>query len=213
MHRSLVRVLAAAAGVALTVLALPVSAGAASSGGWQEGFVLKPDRATACGLQGGGFRITEITATKSFDSRGRVQSSRFEFRATSGITPAGTVSADIGPVTVDVPGDPDYLSVSRDLGWAGLDASVSLMDKAVGHAVPVEIHLSLFAIGGVTRTGDRFQRPASTPTFPTGPSGFVDEFGNPVPSGRVVMVAGRDFLRACVLSVSIFSTQSPGARV
>jgi hypothetical protein len=211
MHRSLLRSLTLIAALALSVLSLPVAAGAAGSGGWQQGFVLKTDRATACGLQGGGFRITEITATKSFDARGRLQSSRFEILATSGVTPAGTVSTDIGPVTVDVPVDPDYLSVSRDLGWAGLDAHVSLPDAAVGHPVPVDVHLSLFASGAATRVGERFQRPASTPPFPTAPSGFTDEFGNPVPSGRVVMVDGRDFLRGCVLSVAIFSTRAPRA--
>jgi len=118
--------------------------------------------ATACGLQGGGFRITEITATKSFDSRGRLQSSRFEI-LTSGNVPAGTVSTDIGPVTVNVPGDPDELSVSRDLGWAGLDASVALVDETVGHTVPVDIHLSLFANGGLTRSAIASSGPPARP--------------------------------------------------
>ena len=94
------------------------------------------------------------------DANGHLVSSRFEVFVNSGNTPAGTVSTLIGPVTVDVPVDPDALAVSDDLGWAGLDASVTLHDAATNRDVPVDLHLSLFAVSGVTKQAGVFSRAA-----------------------------------------------------
>jgi len=63
--------------------------------------------------------------------------------------------------TVDVGEDPDYLSASHDLGWGGLDTVVTAFDAISQQDVPVTIHLSWLANGGVTREGSLFRRGAS----------------------------------------------------
>jgi hypothetical protein len=184
---------------------------AAQPSGWNEGFTLSTDRSINCGIQGGGFRITDINATKSFDADGNLTSSSFEIFVTSGIIPANTTSTLIGPVDVDVPVDPDYLSVSSDLGWAGLDATVSLHDAATNADVPVDIHLSLFAVAGTTQAGGASSREARAASdLPGAPFGiFTNDFGVTAPVGKVVIVEGISFLTACPLHVSIFSTRAP----
>ncbi len=66
--------------------------------------------------------------------------------------------------TVEIPVDYDYLAVSDDLGWAGLDMIVSVYDTISNSYVPLEIHLSLFATFGASEHADAFQR---TSLFPT----------------------------------------------
>jgi hypothetical protein len=204
----LIAVLSGFAGTSVT------AAHAAQQTGWDEGFTLSTDRAINCGIQGGGFRITDITATKSFDANGNLSSSSFEIFVNSGIIPANTTSTSIGPVDVDVPVDPDYLSVSRDLGWAGLDASVSLHDAATNSNVPVDIHLSLFAVSGTTEQAGVFARAGlAASDLPGTPFGlFTNDFGTTAPVGKVVIVKGISFLTACPLHVSIFSTREPDPR-
>jgi hypothetical protein len=156
----------------------------------------------------------DIAATKSFAADGDLISSSFTVTVTSGIIPANTISTSIGPVDVDVPVDPDYLSVSRDLGWAGLDASVSLHDAATDRDVPVDIHLSLFAVTGTTEDAGVFARGARAASdLPGTPFGlFTADFGTTAPVGKVVIVKGISFLTACPLHVSIFSTREPDPR-
>jgi hypothetical protein len=62
---------------------------------------------------------------------------------------------------VDVGEDPDRLSASHDLGWGGLDTVVTAFDTVSQQDVPVTIHLSWLANGGVTREGSLFRRGAS----------------------------------------------------
>lgn len=49
--------------------------------------------------------------------------------------------------TFVVPIDPDWLEVSCDLGWGGLDTVVEVYDRANNRMVPVEIHLDLYGLG------------------------------------------------------------------
>jgi len=46
---------------------------------------------------------------------------------------------------VPLPGDPDWISVSDDLGWAGIDTTVPLLDRNSGELVEVEIHVYWWA--------------------------------------------------------------------
>jgi hypothetical protein len=206
MHKRLVALVVA---IGALVLVPASSAFAAPRTGWTEGFVLTTDRDVNCGIQGGGFRITDIQGMKTYDANGRVVSSTFELLARSGIIPANIVSTEIGPVVVDVPIDPDYLSVSRDLGWAGLDASVTLFDAAKNRTVPVDVHLSLFAVSGTTMQDGRFVRTAlAASDLPGSPFGIVtNAFGPTAQIGKVAIVDGASFLLACPVHVTIFSTR------
>jgi hypothetical protein len=47
---------------------------------------------------------------------------------------------------IDVVGDPDLMTVSDDLGWAGIDNTVSLLDRNSGTMVRVEFHVYWWAI-------------------------------------------------------------------
>jgi hypothetical protein len=201
----------------VTVLIPAGRAVAGTSGGWTEGFTLSIDPAINCGLQGGGFRFADVTATKTFDGDGSVTASTFDvFLQTGGHVPTTTITSQIGPVLVDVPIDPDFLSVSTDLGWAGLDASVVLHDSISDADVPVEIHLSLFAVTGVTQQGGQFQRDARAASdvldLPFA-SLFTNEFGATAPIGKVIVTTVPfgpfSFLTACPLDVTIFSTRAP----
>ncbi|MFN8420186.1 MAG: hypothetical protein U0528_13235 [Anaerolineae bacterium] len=44
-------------------------------------------------------------------------------------------------------GDQDLMSVSKDLGWAGIDRTVSLLDRNSGQMVKVEFHVYWWATG------------------------------------------------------------------
>lgn len=46
---------------------------------------------------------------------------------------------------IDVPGDPDRMTVSDDLGWAGIDTRVWLLDRNSGQMVRVEFHVYWWA--------------------------------------------------------------------
>jgi hypothetical protein len=92
------------------VPAVPAAAAPAAPGGWTEGFHLAIDPTINCGIQGGGFKVAAIDATKTFDGRGRVRSSRFEvFHETGGHVPTFTSTSSIGRQVFDVPVDPDSL--------------------------------------------------------------------------------------------------------
>jgi hypothetical protein len=206
MHK---RLLALVVAIGALVLVPTSSAFAAPRTGWTEGFVLTTDRVVNCGIQGGGFRITDVKGMKTYDASGHLVSSTFEFFAKSGIIPANTVSTEIGPVVVNVPVDPDYLSVSRDLGWAGLDATVTLFDAAKNRDVTVDVHLSLFAVSGVTRQDGRYVRTArAAADLPGSPFGlFTNAYGPTAQVGKVAIVDGASFLLACPVDVTIWSTR------
>jgi hypothetical protein len=72
----------------------------------------------------------------------------------------GDAVLSVGPVTVQVPGDPDNLEVSRDLGWAGLDTAVSVFDQVSQSNVTIEIHAYWWANTGVTESSGLFSRQA-----------------------------------------------------
>jgi hypothetical protein len=67
--------------------------------------------------------------------------------------------------TVVLPGDPDNLDVSRDLGWGGLDGVVWVWrqnrETGVRERIPVEFHLDLYATASnSTYGGGYFNRRA-----------------------------------------------------
>ena len=47
---------------------------------------------------------------------------------------------------VPMPDDPDWISVSDDLGWAGIDTIVPLLDRNSGEMVDVELHVYWWAL-------------------------------------------------------------------
>jgi hypothetical protein len=88
-------------------------------------------------------------------------------------------------VTVVVPGDPDTLEVSKDLGWGGLDTVIQVQWRRVDcvlsptrtcgpeilETVPVELHVYLFANEPYREEGGLFKRRANlSPSneYPTG---------------------------------------------
>jgi hypothetical protein len=196
---------------------VPAAASPAAPRGWSEGFHLAIDPSINCGIQGGGFKIAAIDATKTFDGWGHLQSSRFElFLEAGGHVPTFTISAFVGPQVFDVPIDPDYLSVSSDLGWAGLDASVVGHDAVSAADVPRDIHLSVFAVTGSQHVDGVFERtalPASDFLDIPFSERFTDEFGVTAPIGTVLITTVpfrlQSFLTACPLNVTIFSTRAP----
>jgi hypothetical protein len=48
--------------------------------------------------------------------------------------------------TVTLPGDPDLLEVSEDLGWGGLNNQVWVTDQTTGAKIRVRFNLNLFAL-------------------------------------------------------------------
>jgi hypothetical protein len=87
--------------------------------------------------------------------------------------------------TVLVPGDPDLLEVSKDLGWGGLDTTIQVQWRrvdcvfgpnrtcgpAVLETVPVELHVYLWANEPYRQEGGLFKRNANlSPSnqYPTG---------------------------------------------
>jgi hypothetical protein len=159
---------------------------------WTEGAYLNIGPG-ACGIQGGGFNLATLTASKFVDRVNRTRVSDVNLYLTNGITPANLVYTLIGPVTVGVPGDPDNLSVSRDLGWAGLDTSVSVFDFATNTTVMVDIHLSWLANGSVVQEGNLYKRPATV-------------------TGTVVANQHNFTMPACGKTAYIFSTREPKPR-
>jgi hypothetical protein len=73
-------------------------------------------------------------------------------------------TVDIPLQSVEIPLDYDWLAVSNDLGWAGLDTVVSVYDRISNSYVPLEVHVSLFATFRAYENADRFQRNSLFPT-------------------------------------------------
>jgi hypothetical protein len=69
-----------------------------------------------------------------------------------------TVFHDVPEVTIPLPGDPDNVEVSRDLGWGGLDTVLQVWDNETASIIPIEIHLSWEAIAPVTVVGGEYLR-------------------------------------------------------
>lgn len=159
---------------------------------WTDGAYLNIGP-SACGLQGGGFNLATLNASKRVDRVNRTRVSTLDVYLSNGITPAHLIYTQIGPVTVGVPGDPDTLSVSRDLGWAGLDTSVPAFDAATQTTVMVDIHLSWLANGSVVQEGDLYKRPATV-------------------TGTVVANQHNFTMPACGKTAYIFSTREPKPR-
>lgn len=68
------------------------------------------------------------------------------------------VRHDVPLTTIPLPGDPDNVEVSRDLGWGGLDTVVQVYDNATQAMIPVEIHLDWEAIALPTYIDGRYVR-------------------------------------------------------
>jgi hypothetical protein len=78
--------------------------------------------------------------------------------------------------TVVLDGDPDWLEVSDDLGWGGLDGTVMMQQRRkvcgfpsgsyvcgpeIVEMVPVTFHIAQFANAGTDEAGGYFTRPAT----------------------------------------------------
>lgn len=92
---------------------------------------------------------------------------------------------------IDVVGDPDRMSVSQDLGWAGIDTTVSLLDRNSGQMVRVEFHVYWWA------TGDEYHSDAISTARPAraegrikvgGPNGFTIQLPAYYPSSSDVLI-------------------------
>lgn len=112
----------------------------------------------------------EIHATKHVD--GQSAQSEVHLVANFGGDPLWKIRYSVDS-TFSVPLDPDWLEVSGDLGWAGLDAEVSVPVQVTTYVdlvggsfttstimTPVRIHISGLANQGVTQNGGEFRRNA-----------------------------------------------------
>jgi hypothetical protein len=89
--------------------------------------------------------------------------------------------------TVIIPGDPDLLEVSKDLGWGGLDTTIQVQWRRVDcvfnptltcgpvivETVPVELHVYLWANEAYREEGGLFKRNANLLNPTTGVMGTV----------------------------------------
>ncbi len=128
-HRSLVTAIVLSCMLILT-LALPAQAQYAA---WYEGIQLRFTD---------GFKVTayvvELRATKLVAG---------SYRASEIAVLINSVDGSIPWVqeTVTIPGDPDALSVSDDLGWGGLRTTVMVTDRRTGDRIPMVIDIDQFA--------------------------------------------------------------------
>jgi hypothetical protein len=107
----------------------------AQEGTWQVGFHLY----LLTDFYHGTSVTLDAVKTVTQTPQGRIKSAQYD------IDIHGSPSAWIFNATgVLVPEDPDWLSVSRDLNWAGLDATVDLYDSVSNTTMPVEIHAYLW---------------------------------------------------------------------
>lgn len=82
---------------------------------------------------------------------------------------------------IPMPGDPDWIAVSDDLGWAGIDTTVSLLDRNSGEMVDVELHIYWWAYSSYfARNPSTQARQATVEGSITvhGPRGFTIELPN-----------------------------------
>jgi hypothetical protein len=117
--------------------------------------------------------------------------------------------------TVLVPGDPDLLEISKDLGWGGLDTTIQVqwrrVDCTLGtnltcgpeivETVPVELHVYLFANEPYRQEGGLFKRNANLVNPTTGVMGSVK-----TPRGLTTLTLGQGMHS----SGYNFSDQFPG---
>ncbi|MBK8023086.1 MAG: hypothetical protein IPK19_17090 [Chloroflexi bacterium] len=118
-----------------------------------------------------GATSVEINAVKQVE--GSFRQSTVHITANFGGEPLWQVRYALD-ATFTVPDDPDWLEVSDDLGWGGMDAEVQVpiqvtrcTDVVGGNCTTttemtlVRIHLSAWANQGVTQTNGEYRRPAS----------------------------------------------------
>ena len=89
----------------------------------------------------------------------------------------GVLLAEVG---VLMPDDPDWISVSDDLGWAGIDTIVPMLDRNSGEMVDVELHVYWWALLPTDTNASEFvitARPSRVEGSITvhGPRGFTIE--------------------------------------
>lgn len=143
----------------ISVVLLPMSPVTAQGGSYQVGANLYISTANNTGV-GSNVTINAVKTIRS-DRRSAI------FTLTLGCYGSYPTPRrhQIGPVTLEVPIDADNLSVSRDLGWAGLDADVTAVDveqvSQTSTTVPVGIHISWLATADVVEGDGQFQREAS----------------------------------------------------
>jgi hypothetical protein len=98
--------------------------------------------------------------TISRTQQGTVKSASFDLNARLFPGPINLPRLVVDRITVPVPGDPDNVEVSRDLGWGGLDTIVTVFDAVTQKNVPVELHVYWWATSRVYPKGGRFVRDA-----------------------------------------------------
>jgi len=139
-------------------LGLPATLTSAQGASWREGvFVAYGQPIIGVGS------FFQLTGVKTVVQKDESTQEKTAF-LTLGIVcrnAAGQTDMLVQIQTVDVGEDPDYLSASHDLGWGGLDTVVTAFEAISQQDVPVTIHLSWLANGGVTREGSLFRRGAS----------------------------------------------------
>jgi hypothetical protein len=144
-------------GLCFALLVVPVSA----QDGYQEGLEVSEGYGSSFG--GGGLTLR---ATKVIEGNNVYTEVRL-FRW-SQIWGCETVHVD---TVVRLPGDPDWLEVSNDLGWGGLDGAVWVQRRTrtyhsyfpctyteTAETVPVEIHLNVVARSGYAFDGTNYIR-------------------------------------------------------
>jgi|GEM_PF-1866860 len=97
---------------------------------------------------------------------------------------------------VTLEGDPDWLEVSCDLGWAGLDTVVEVYDQTSDSYLPLEIHVDLYGkTGNYDYDGSMYfvrdAKPYGTIDMP-GFSYSISYADGPVPPGHI-RAGGQNF--------------------
>jgi hypothetical protein len=135
----------------LLCLALPLMVNAAPRA-YQEGIDLYLAQA-----RGYSQTVIELQATKFVDGQSRYTILHIRYK---GPTPGFGIHWRIFETTVVLPGDPDQLEVSRDLGWGGLDGVAWVEQRVLGggtetiELAPVEFHIDLYGYLGEGSTYD-----------------------------------------------------------
>jgi hypothetical protein len=133
-------------------LTLPAAPTAAQATSYQEGASLRSHQGHTIA-----FAQVSLDATKTITHSGG-RTSHVSMLQISMSCNHGDTVLSIAPITIPIPGDPDNLEVSRDLGWAGLDTEVSVYDEISASNVTIAIHAYWWANTGVSGSGSLFTR-------------------------------------------------------
>ncbi|MCC7449803.1 MAG: hypothetical protein IT324_20450 [Anaerolineae bacterium] len=183
----------------IALLAWPAVPTVAQGASWREGvFVAYGQPIIGVGS------FFQLTGVKTVTQKGEAISEKTAYVTLGIVCRNATGQPDllVQIQTVKVGEDPDLLSASHDLGWGGLDTTVTTFDIISQQDVPVTIHLSWLSTGGVTREGSLFRRGATvqgyletpqcrfdfTPQTPA-PEAYVYSTREPLPDEEPVATA------------------------